>query len=981
MQSTTRQSRILVSALLVLALVVAAAAGLAWRSGSGPGSSRNGPTASAGHSIEHGEESQESEEGDEGEQGEEDRSRVLGEALEKRPALADHRMPLAFVAEKLEQQGGEGSGEIVNGPSQESYDQRAYPREAIATTQQQAAQRAGLAATQRARTAEGRGVLNHALGASATNSWLPVGPEGGLQVPQSTYTGQPAFVSGRATSLAVGDTCTPSSCLLFVGTAGGGVWRTTNALATIPTWTAIGKDIPSTAIGSLTRTSDGTLFVGTGEPNGSGDSEAGLGLFKSSDNGNHFTKVPTFKGPFDFTLGRGVGSVAVDPGDPAHILVGTAVARHGSSSSNGGRFTPPGSQPVGLYETLDGGGSWSLALRRDSDEVNPGSPTGGDYFRGGISKIVFDPTHPGTVYASMFDYGLFRATGPGGAWDQIYTINTPGDPATGLDSRLEFDTATLPNGNTRIYLGDSTYYDDSVSGLLRTDNAGATRPTWTELSDPTPGTPGYGSYNFCHAQCSYDMVVASPPGAPDEVFLSGSMNYDELQAFGGPGSSNGRAVVRSADSGVHFTDMTNDASDNGLHPDHHDLAFAPTTDGKETFFSASDGGVVRQNGPYVDRSADCAGRGLGGAELVDCEQFLSAVPTFNNSRMNKGLQTLQFQSVSVGRTGILQAGTQDNGTWESDSHNFAETVGGDGGQSGFNKQNPSIRYHSYYGPAHDVSFTKGNPTGWDWISDPLYDSGESASFYVPFIADPRRAGTIFTGLQHVWRSKDNGGDRAFLDQYCNELTGDYGNRPMPCGDWVPLGGAAGDLSGGNPSNYVVAIERFAGDPSTMWVGTRLGDLYVTTNANAANPNAVKFRRLDETLGLPNRFPSGIALDQANPRHVFVSYSGYSAYSPGGHVYELKLNPATGAGTATDRSSDLGDQPVTDVAWDPNTKSLFASTDFGVLVRVFGSSTSWVATPGIPHAAVYGLTYDVSSHMLYAATHGRSIWKLAVGSPT
>ena len=54
--------------------------------------------------------------------------------------------------------------------------------------------------------------------------------------------------------------------------------------------------------------------------------------------------------------------------------------------------------------------------------------------------------------------------------------------------------------------------------------------------DPTPGTPGYGSYNFCQGQCSYDMVVSSPPGKPDEVFLSGSMNYDELVVFGGPGS-------------------------------------------------------------------------------------------------------------------------------------------------------------------------------------------------------------------------------------------------------------------------------------------------------------------------------------------------------------------------------------------------------------------------------------------------------------
>ena len=31
--------------------------------------------------------------------------------------------------------------------------------------------------------------------------------------------------------------------------------------------------------------------------------------------------------------------------------------------------------------------------------------------------------------------------------------------------------------------------------------------------------------------------------------------------------------------------------------------------------------------------------------------------------------------------------------------------------------------------------------------------------------------------------------------------------------------------------------------------------------------------------LPQRFPSGIAIDPANPNHAFISYSGYSAYSP------------------------------------------------------------------------------------------------------
>ena len=49
-------------------------------------------------------------------------------------------------------------------------------------------------------------------------------------------------------------------------------------------------------------------------------------------------------------------------------LVGTAVARHGSSSVNGGRFTPPGAAKVGLYETRDGGKTWQLRYKDRGQE-------------------------------------------------------------------------------------------------------------------------------------------------------------------------------------------------------------------------------------------------------------------------------------------------------------------------------------------------------------------------------------------------------------------------------------------------------------------------------------------------------------------------------------------------------------------------------------------------------------------------------------
>ena len=89
---------------------------------------------------------------------------------------------------------------------------------------------------------------------------------------------------------------------------------------------------------------------------------------------------------------------------------------------------------------------------------------------------------------------------------------------------------------------------------------------------------------------------------------------------------------------------------------------------------------------------------------------------------------------------------------------------------------------------------------------------------------------------------------------------------------------------------------------------------------------------------------------------------------------MRVDPQTGKGSAQDLSANLGDQPVTDIVYVPSTQTLFASTDFGVLTRTLGDG-NWVATAGLPPVAVYGLTLEQATGTLYAATHGRSVWKL------
>src|SRR5438105_1521007 len=83
----------------------------------------------------------------------------------------------------------------------------------------------------------------------------------------------------------IGPSCSTTRCRVWAGAAGGGIWRTDNALSgSGANWTFVSDSFGTNAIGALTYTG-GVLYAGTGEANASGDSEAGIGIYKSTDGG------------------------------------------------------------------------------------------------------------------------------------------------------------------------------------------------------------------------------------------------------------------------------------------------------------------------------------------------------------------------------------------------------------------------------------------------------------------------------------------------------------------------------------------------------------------------------------------------------------------------------------------------------------------------------------------------------------------------
>ena len=938
------------------------------------------------------------------------------EALEKRASrnkAFENRLKTL-----LGRAGAKGEGSPIDGVAQEAYDNRAYPSMWIHHGQRRAAQAAAKAILAKGKSDARSGARPMAETVSTASSWQPLGPNGvpasALVAGESTAGTSATIFSGRATAIAVDPKCGATNCTVFIGAAGGGVWKTTNALAASPSWTSANAGIDSNAIGSIVfdpnDSSGRTLYVGTGEPNGSGDSEAGVGLYKSTDDGGSWALVPgstantapCASNPASLTCpvatDRSIAAIAIDPKDASHIFIGTAVARHGSSSVNGGRFTPPGTAQVGLYESHDGGASFAPAVILPQDVVNPASANGGDFFRGGCSHVeIYRAGNETQVYASFFDYGVFRRRAADGAgFHQVFASAGGGTVAESSFSRTEFSLAPISagpkNGNLRIYVGDAS---SQPATFWRVDNAnvpvsallsGTSNVGWTLLSSSVKGTSGFSSYNYCDGQCSYDMPVYSPPGFPDIVYIGGAMMYDEIFTAHRP--SNGRAVQRSENAGVDFTDMTIDGNGLSRHPDQHAMASAPGN--PNILFNGDDGGIWRLSGSFTNASGDCDTRGLTGADLTDCHMWLQKIPT-SIAPLNSGLATLQYQSLSVNPAnplGDLLGGTQDNGTHSFASGNWSVSVFGDGGQSGTSRFNPNVRFHNYFEASPDVNFHGASELGWDWIGDPLFEV-EPQSFYIPMIFDPKVNGTMFAGLDFVWRTTDNGGNAAALDAHCNELTGDFPPN-VTCGDWVRLAGGGQKALGngtfwGNDKaagGFIVATERASGDNGTLWVATRRGRVFVTTNANAPNPGNVVFQRIDTSVQ-PTRFVSGIAVDPANANHAFLSYSGYNAYATAagtatGHVFEVNYNPATQvAAWSSDLADGLGDQPITGIAVDWPTGDIYVSTDFGVFVRKAGTTTWLSAGTGLPPVSVYGLTIDLASRVLYAATHGRSAWRLSL----
>src|SRR5205085_10530564 len=111
----------------------------------------------------------------------------------------------------------------------------------------------------------------------------------------------------------------------YIGSAGGGVWKTTNSTAANPSWTPLTDTQVSPFIGSVTLapSNPSIVYVGTGEEELRALSFYGKGVLKSTDGGATWTLLGA--SVFDRTV---IGNIVVHPTDSN--IVFAAIGNHGT---------------------------------------------------------------------------------------------------------------------------------------------------------------------------------------------------------------------------------------------------------------------------------------------------------------------------------------------------------------------------------------------------------------------------------------------------------------------------------------------------------------------------------------------------------------------------------------------------------------------------------------------------------------------------
>ena len=230
----------------------------------------------------------------------------------------------------------------------------------------------------------------------------------------------------------------------YMGTAGGGVWKTADGGIS---WRPVTDGFVGTSsVGAVAvaESDPNVVYAGMGEHSIRGVTTShGDGVYRSTDAGRTWTHMglaPT----------RAISRIRIHPSDPDLVYV----------AAQGSPFSPTPER--GIYRSTDGGENWELVLHVDENT--------------GASDLAMDRTNPRILYASMWDHdrepwyirsggpgsGFWKSTDGGDTWEEI----NAGLPETMGKTAIDVSPADPDRVWALVEAGED------VDGVYRSDDGG-----------------------------------------------------------------------------------------------------------------------------------------------------------------------------------------------------------------------------------------------------------------------------------------------------------------------------------------------------------------------------------------------------------------------------------------------------------------------------------------------------------------------------
>lgn len=318
--------------------------------------------------------------------------------------------------------------------------------------------------------------------------------------------------------------------IIWVGSAGGGLWKSTNGGNS---WTSNTDELAVLGVTDVVidPVHPDTMYLATGDANGIHN--LSLGLLRSHDGGNTWHQSGLI---FGITQTLLLSKILINSTNSSTLLVG---------ASNG------------IYLSHDGGDTWAQTLTVGAGEK--------------VMDMEYHPSDSSIAYASVTNGGIYKSTNGGTNWIKL----TGGLPVSGF-GRIEL--AVSPAVANTVY---ALLVEASSGGFYRLYRSTDAGSSWTQMSAPAPNILGFqktGNDNF--GQGFYDLAMAVSPTNINEIFVGG-INIWRSTDGGATWAINTYYAYNDINSPIKPY----------VHADQHELVFAPGSG--STVFSCNDGGLFK----------------------------------------------------------------------------------------------------------------------------------------------------------------------------------------------------------------------------------------------------------------------------------------------------------------------------------------------------------------------------------------------------